>query len=201
MLPKCPFVTTWSSRYATRLETGSGRPWKSRRYRVTDKIWRGESLLLSLPTQYAVLLNALAWPSWGFFSGWWYRKKTYADLRSYSGTGDIRSFEQNGSWYENRLRIKRWKDRLPETGGWFGSVSKRQVPGYSVDELRVFAYECHRGELTHWAILSFSPVTALWTTGWLLIFSCIVGACASLPFVAVLRYNRCRIERIIDAMS
>jgi glycosyl-4,4'-diaponeurosporenoate acyltransferase len=156
-------------------------------------------VLLSLPNQYVFLLNALVWPSWGFFSGWWYRQKSYDDLFAYSGTREIRTFEQDGSWYERRLRIKRWKDRLPETGSWFGPISKRHLPGSHTDQLRVFAYECHRGELTHWAILSFSPVPALWTTGWLLVLSCVIGLCASLPFVAVLRYNRCRIERILDA--
>ena len=37
-------------------------------------------------------------------------------------------FEQDGRLYERRLRIKRWKDRLPEAGALFaGGVSKRRL--------------------------------------------------------------------------
>jgi glycosyl-4,4'-diaponeurosporenoate acyltransferase len=157
-------------------------------------------MFLVLPTPLAFLLSLVAWPSWGFFTGWWYRRKSHEQLLGHHRTRPIRAFEEGGLWYENRLGIKRWKDRLPETGGWFGPMSKRHLNGRTIDELRVFAFECHRGELTHWAILSFSPITALWHTGWLLGLSCAVGAAASLPFVAVLRYNRCRVERIIESM-
>jgi glycosyl-4,4'-diaponeurosporenoate acyltransferase len=40
----------------------------------------------------------------------------------------IRGFETGGRFYERWLKIKRWKDRLPEAGAIFrGGVSKRHV--------------------------------------------------------------------------
>jgi glycosyl-4,4'-diaponeurosporenoate acyltransferase len=154
-------------------------------------------LFFSLGTSTALVLTALAWLMWGLFVGWWYRRKSFAQLLRCRRTRRLRGFEKGGSWYEKRLGIKNWKDVLPETGGWKGSLSKRHLRGVSREELLEFAAECHRGELTHWAILAFSPVTFIWTRGWLFGLSCAVGLAASLPFIAVLRYNRCRIGRIL----
>jgi glycosyl-4,4'-diaponeurosporenoate acyltransferase len=154
-------------------------------------------MLVELSTFPAFLLTAVSWPSWGLFVGWWYRQKSSAQLHGHHKTRLLRAFEQGGNWYENRLWIKKWKDVLPETGGWKGSLSKRHLQGNSRDELKTFAMECHRGELTHWAILAFSPVTLVWAKGWLFALSCVVGLASSLPFIAVLRYNRCRIGRIL----
>lgn len=145
----------------------------------------------------ALLFNAVAWTLWGFGSGWYYRRRPEHTLASPGGMLRIREFEAEGLWYEQRLRIKAWKDHLPETGAWFGAFSKRQLPGHDVHSLQWFAQECRRGELTHWAILAATPLFVLWNSGWLLTLAVIVGLGASLPFIAVLRYNRARIEAIL----
>lgn len=158
-------------------------------------------MFIPLPTSTALIVTAFAWPIWGLFVGWWYRRKSFAQLQDSRRTRHLKKFEKGGSWYEQRLGIKKWKDALPETGGWKGSLSKRRLHGVTREELLEFAEECHRGELTHWAILGFSPVTFIWTKGWLFGLSCAVGLAASLPFIAVLRYNRCRIGRILKTQS
>jgi glycosyl-4,4'-diaponeurosporenoate acyltransferase len=149
----------------------------------------------------ALLFNAVAWTLWGFGSGWWYRRRPENELAEHLGILRIRGFEQCGQWYETRLHIKSWKDHLPETGAWFGAFSKRQLPGHDQHSLRWFANECRRGELTHWSILAATPLFALWNSGWLLAFAILIGLAASLPFIAVLRYNRARIEAILGRRS
>jgi glycosyl-4,4'-diaponeurosporenoate acyltransferase len=154
-------------------------------------------MLVSMSNGMSIVLSAAVWPAWGFFTGWWYRRKSLTALGEDRWRLRVRRFEAEGSWYDKHLRIRRWKDRLPETGGWFG-VSKRQLLGYSPAELEHFALECRRGELTHWAIFFATPVFAVWNSGLALLLVTFVGLGASLPFIAVLRYNRLRVSRILD---
>ena len=59
-----------------------------------------------------------------------------------------RGFERDGRFYRRRLRIHRWKDRLPEAGALFtGGVSKRQLPSADVAGLELFVRETRRAEL------------------------------------------------------
>ena len=154
-------------------------------------------MVVSMSNAMSILISAVVWPAWGFLTGWWYRRKSSSVIsrdRWHLRTG---AFESDGQWYNTRLRIRTWKDHLPETGGWFG-LSKRQLPGMSSDELERFALECRRGEMTHWAVLFATPAFAVWNSGLALVLVGVTGLVASVPFIAVLRYNRLRIERIID---
>jgi glycosyl-4,4'-diaponeurosporenoate acyltransferase len=155
-------------------------------------------ITFSFSSSVALLFNAMAWTLWGFGTGWYYRRRPETDLEHPLGILRIRDFEVSGLWYERQLRIKTWKDHLPETGAWFGAFSKRQLPGHDRHSLQWFANECRRGELTHWSILAATPLFALWNSGWLLAFAVLIGLAASLPFIAVLRYNRARIEAILE---
>jgi len=157
-------------------------------------------MLVSMSNGMSIVLSAALWPAWGFFTGWWYRRKSLSTLKRDRWRLRERRFEACGVWYDERLRIRRWKDRLPETGGWFG-VSKRQLLGYSPDELEHFALECRRGELTHWAIQFATPAFAVWNSGLALLLVTFVGFGASVPFIAVLRYNRLRVARILDRQA
>lgn len=125
--------------------------------------------------------------------GQWFRQVPDDRLSVDSGILRLRPFEADRSFYEDRLHIKRWKDHLPETGGWFGGVPKRELPARSVDGLSVFAIECRRGERTHWTLAAVSPLFLVVnerTTGLVLTS---MGAMTNGPFILVLRYNRVRI--------
>jgi glycosyl-4,4'-diaponeurosporenoate acyltransferase len=154
-------------------------------------------MVVSMSNTMSILISAVVWPAWGFLTGWWYRRKSSSVISRDRWHLRPRHFESDGQWYDSRLRIRSWKDHLPETGGWFG-LSKRQLPGMSTDELERFALECRRGEMTHWAVLFATPAFAVWNSGWALLLVTITGVMASVPFIAVLRFNRLRIERIID---
>lgn len=154
-------------------------------------------MVISLSNTWSLLLSAVLWPAWGFFTGWWYRRLDADELLRDRWHLRVREFERGGRWYDGRLGIRRWKDRLPETGGWFG-VSKRELPGQSSEDLEAFLVECRRGELTHWAILFITPAFALWNSGMALLIVTVVGLAASIPFIAVLRYNQLRIARILE---
>jgi glycosyl-4,4'-diaponeurosporenoate acyltransferase len=154
-------------------------------------------MVVSMSNTMSILISAVVWPAWGFLTGWWYRRKSSSVISRERWHLWLRDFESDGHWYDSRLRIRAWKDHLPETGGWFG-LSKRQLPGMLTDDLERFALECRRGEMTHWAVLFATPAFAVWNSGWALLLVTGTGVAASIPFIAVLRFNRLRIERIID---
>jgi glycosyl-4,4'-diaponeurosporenoate acyltransferase len=153
-------------------------------------------MVIPMSNTWSLILSAMLWPAWGFFTGWWYRRQHPELLLRDRWHVRTRQFERNGQWYDGRLNIRRWKDRLPETGGWFG-VSKKELPGLSTPDLELFLIECRRGELTHWAILFVTPAFAIWNSGLALFIVVCVGLAASIPFIAVLRYNQLRIMRIL----
>jgi glycosyl-4,4'-diaponeurosporenoate acyltransferase len=94
-------------------------------------------------------INATVWLVVAFGAGWWYRRSPVERFDDQGPVLRLRGFEVAGKWYERRLRIKRWKSHLPETGGRHGGMSKRQLPGHRRADLERFAAECRRGEKTH----------------------------------------------------
>jgi glycosyl-4,4'-diaponeurosporenoate acyltransferase len=113
-----------------------------------------------------------------------------------------RPFEDGGRWYRHRLRIHRWKDRLPEAGDLFGDgLSKRQLPAYGVDGLELFARETRRAELAHWWALACGPVFVLWNPPLASALLIGYGVVVNLPFIAIQRYNRFRIAALVRRLG
>jgi len=58
-----------------------------------------------------------------------------------------RTWEKNGKIYETHLKVKTWKDRLPDAAPWFkGGVSKRTLASLNADTLERFVVETCRGK-------------------------------------------------------
>ncbi len=108
-----------------------------------------------------------------------------------------RPVERGGRLYE-RLRIRRWKDRLPEAGALFaGGVSKRRLAG----DLERFAAETRRAEYGHWLAMAFAPVFALWNPLMGLVLMATYSVVVNAPFIAIQRYNRQRAQRVLTRRS
>ena len=113
----------------------------------------------------------------------------------------LRAFEQGGRLYE-RLGIRRWKDRLPEAGGVFrGGMSKRQLPTEAEGGLARFAAETRRAELGHWAAMAGGPLFVLWNPPAIAAVMVLYGVAANAPFIAIQRYNRARVARVLGRRS
>lgn len=108
-----------------------------------------------------------------------------------------RRIERNGRAYE-RLRIRSWKDRLPESGAVFaGGTSKRHLPDRSTTGLERFVLESRRAELGHWLALVAGPVAGAWNPPPGAAAMVAYGVVVNAPFIAIQRYNRQRIQRVI----
>lgn len=98
-----------------------------------------------------------------------------------------------------RFGVPRWKDALPESGAFFaGGVSKRHLRGSGSDALREFAALTRRAEMAHWMAFLVSPVFALWNPPWIAAVMVVYGAAVNAPFIAIQRYNRVRVRRILS---
>ncbi len=100
--------------------------------------------------------------------------------------------------YEERVRIKRWKDRLPEAGALFaGGFSKRALTRADRPTLERFVVETRRAERVHWWILATGPLFLLWNPWWLGLGMQVYAVAANVPCIAVQRYNRLRLRRAL----
>ena len=155
-----------------------------------------------MPLAVTVVVDVFAWGFFHAVTG--YAAHRLSDRRL-SRDGWLlrpRPFEVGGSWYRRRLLIHRWKDRLPEAGALFaGGVSKRQLPAFDDEGLRLFVKETRRAELAHWWAMSCAPLFMLWNprlaAGLLLAY----GVLVNLPFIVIQRYNRFRIESLLGRRS
>ena len=109
--------------------------------------------------------------------------------------------ERDGALYQ-ALRIRRWKDRLPEAGAFFaGGISKRHLPGRARGGLERFVVETRRAELGHWLAAAAGPLFVLWNPPGVAAVLVAYGVAVNLPFIAIQRYNRLRVERVLRARA
>ncbi|MHA6482448.1 glycosyl-4,4'-diaponeurosporenoate acyltransferase CrtO family protein [Paenibacillus sp. strain BS8-2] len=105
-------------------------------------------------------------------------------------------------FYERTLRIRFWKDKLPDGGGLFkGGFAKKRLQSRTPQYLGKFAAETRRGEWNHWCAMLPAPLFFMWNEyliGWIMIlYAFVINA----PFIAVLRYNRYRLQHIRRLLS
>ncbi len=115
----------------------------------------------------------------------------------------IRKWEVEGSFYTKKLRIKKWKDKLPQYIAKNG-FSKKHMKNLSEMEpayIRKFISETCRGEWDHLMCCTYFFI-AFWINSlcYAVLFSCIVIFC-NLPFIAIQRYNRLRLLRLYKKLN
>ncbi len=152
-------------------------------------------MLIELPILWIILLNVGGWLAIQMGLAWGFTRLPV----EWFNVGRTPAWERGGRFYEVVLRIKVWKDRLPDAARWFGGgFAKGTLAGKDRDYLRRFIRETWRGELCHWFAIGFAPVFFLWNPWW---GDCIIVAyalAANLPCILVQRYNRLRLGRLLD---
>jgi glycosyl-4,4'-diaponeurosporenoate acyltransferase len=152
-----------------------------------------------LSDRVAVLVDIVVWAVWGGAVGYAFHRMPVARFTAPDPLTRIRSWERGGRWWADRLAIRRWKDRLPEAGALFaGGFSKRRLATHRRDHLERFVAETRRAEWVHWTVLAIAPAFLLWNPPWLAAVMVAYGVAANLPCILVQRYNRGRLERILD---
>ena len=156
-------------------------------------------LRLVMSPTVTILVDALAWGAFHSATGYAAYRLDEGRLNREGWLLRARRFETGGRWYRRRLRIHRWKDRLPDAGDLFrGGVSKRHVPAYDGSGLRLFVRETRRAELAHWWALCCGPLFALWNPPLATALLVAYGVLVNLPFIVVQRYNRARTQLLLE---
>lgn len=112
-----------------------------------------------------------------------------------------RAWEDSGRFYVRALRIRRWKELLPEAGAAFeGGVDKRRLAGRDAASLARHARETRRAELGHWLAMAPAPVFVRRNRPLLAPFMAVYALAVNVPCIAVQRYNRIRLARAQDRL-
>jgi glycosyl-4,4'-diaponeurosporenoate acyltransferase len=149
------------------------------------------------------LAGAGAWALWSTVCGYAAHRLPPRRLDHDGWLLRLRRPERDGRVYERALRIKQWKDALPEAGSLFrGGFSKRRVTRHDRPYLERFLVATRRAELVHWAIMALGAVfvvlTAFDVMAWWLGLAMVAYALvANVPCILVQRYNRARLERML----
>ena len=80
-------------------------------------------------------------------------------------------------------------------------MSKRHVPAYDLAGLQLFVRETRRAELAHWWAMCCGPVFVLWNPPLAAVLLLGYGVLVNLPFIAIQRYNRARIQALVERRS
>ena len=155
--------------------------------------------MIDLHPAFALSLNVLVWPCWSIAVGYVGHRRHAAAFSVDRWWSRLRHFEQDGRWYANVWRIKAWKDAMPEAGGFFpGGFVKRYVRR-DTRHLERFLIETRRAEWVHWVIFLLWPVSAVWNPPWAVGAMFMYAVAANLPCIAIQRYNRARLLRMVAA--
>ena len=150
----------------------------------------------------AVAALAAVWLFIGIASGLGARALTAAFLARDTWLSRPRAFEDGGRFYQRRLRIRAWKDLLPEAGRTLGGDhSKAQLGSPDTASLERFVAETRRAEYVHWVHVGAGPWFFLVLPPWGGLVMTAFGALVHLPFVCIQRYNRPSFQRVIERRS
>jgi glycosyl-4,4'-diaponeurosporenoate acyltransferase len=155
-------------------------------------------MVIELSDGAAIAVSCVAWLLIGLATGWYFHQRPAERYTSDNWLTRPRRFEAGGRWYQRRLRIRSWKDKLPEKGDLFrGGFSKRHLVDRSTAHLERFVVETRRAEMVHWSNLAAGPVFLIWCPP--LLGGCMIvfGVVAHLPFITIQRYNRERLLAIL----
>lgn len=161
--------------------------------------------LVDLPLWLRATLNVGGWLAWSAVVGLVGHRRPVAAFTVERWWNRLRSVERGGTLYEERLRIRAWKDRLPEAGALFaGGFAKRGLldpgrgPGGRRAVLERYVAETRRAEWVHWVVPTATPVFLVWNDAWVAPVMVLYAVAANGPCLVVQRYNRARLQRVLD---
>jgi glycosyl-4,4'-diaponeurosporenoate acyltransferase len=153
--------------------------------------------IVHLADGWTIALDVVAWAVVHATTGYAAHRLPGDWLRRDRGPLRLTARERDVHIY-HRLRIRRWKDRLPEAGALFaGGVSKRRIPPAELGGLDRFVVETRRAEWAHWMAVAAVPLFVLWNPPVAVIAMVVYAAVANGPCIVVQRYNRARLARAL----
>jgi glycosyl-4,4'-diaponeurosporenoate acyltransferase len=165
------------------------------------------SLLAGLPIWHpadvtAVVIDVVVLLVWNSAVGYTFHRLPVETFDHDRGVTRLRSWERDGRFWVDVVRIRRWKGWLPDAGDLFaGGFSKRRLSARDPAYLQRFVAETRRAELVHWIVPAIVPVFFLWNPWWLAMIMVVYAVVANVPCLVTQRYNRARLERVLTRVT
>ena len=159
-------------------------------------------MLISLPIPVIILLDIFGWLVIHLGVASFMFKLNEKSFNPNSWLFRTRKWEYKGSIYQRFLRIKIWKEKLPDGASLFtNTFGKKHLGPHEITHYEAFVIETCRGELTHWIVIGFAPVFFIWNWWWACIIMVVYAFAANMPCVIAQRYNRIRLLMILSSMK
>lgn len=109
----------------------------------------------------------------------------------------LASWEKEGRIWQDWLKIRSWKELVPDSSSFMKTTYNQKDLVSSDDEiLELFIRETRRAELVHWISILPAGLFFIWNPPWAGWFMVLYAVLANIPFILIQRYNRPRIERV-----
>jgi glycosyl-4,4'-diaponeurosporenoate acyltransferase len=156
-------------------------------------------MIVPLPDGWAVLASTLVWLGSSLLIGWVATRWPLDRLARTGPLTTLRAWEDGGRWWQKHLRVRRWRDAIPEAGAFFdGGYSKRHLRSRATGALDRFRRETIRAERVHWLVMGSGLMHPVWCRPPVAAGMVAFGVVFNAPFIVVQRSNRGRIDRLLD---
>jgi glycosyl-4,4'-diaponeurosporenoate acyltransferase len=149
----------------------------------------------------AMIIDIAVLAAWGSLVGYAFHRMPARWFGHDNAVTKPRRWERDGRVWDDVLRVRRWKDRVPDAGGLFAGGMRKRGVSRDPEQLARLVVETRRAELVHLAVLAISPVFLLWNPLWLAAVMVTYNIVANVPFMVIQRYNRPRLVRLLAATS
>ncbi len=110
----------------------------------------------------------------------------------------IKKWEKGGNFYTKTLKIKKWKDKLPQYISKNGFSKKCLEKKPSKEYLERFIMETCRAEWNHFMCCMYFPISFLINSKIYAIIFSLIPIFANLPFLFIQRFNRIRLLKLMN---
>lgn len=150
-----------------------------------------------LSEKLTIEISILGWIAWSFLVGFIGHCLPLSWLLKDTPITQLYNWLDSQDRYEKLLKIKWWKDKLPDAGQFFPRGIAKSLQGKcSILNLQRQIIETRRAEYVHWCIWLFWIPTILWMPIKGVLISCLFATAFNLPCLLVQRYNRLRILQL-----
>lgn len=115
----------------------------------------------------------------------------------------IRNWEQQGRFYTKILKIKFWKDKLPQyvAKDGFSKRNLKKTAELNSAYIKKFIVETCRAEWNHFMCCAYGIISFIMNPlPYSVVFSLVV-ILGNVPFIAIQRYNRIRLLRVYKKIA
>lgn len=156
-------------------------------------------MLIELPILWIIILDFIAWFFFHMLISWLCLKIPDHWLHNNQTFFKSRSFERNGDLWQSLFHIKSWKKFLPDASFILkANYDKKELGQTNVENLEKFLIEINRAELTHWLAMLPAFLFFIWNPLWAGFIMIAYAILANLPFILTQRYNRPRLQRLLQ---